>query len=472
MCFRTTYALFICSILMLMAACSDSDREKKLVDLFTAANKDLIAINFPAGTTQDIVSIDTFADYEIEGLKSNGVDIVPVTSDVSWSLSSGAVSTIDGAGRLTTGSVAENITVNAKLGHLVTSHDVFVSAAKFDQVVKLSETSVSVNLCQAVQIKPIGSYLNDDGSEEIRPVDNTVINTITWLIRNQEDDASSQRALIKTENSVASLQAFETGNVIIQARAKSLSSGNIVTSADFAQTLSHNLNSFKLCLQSETDLSACTLTNATVVKDGVVSIMAVGNYQAADGSNYNQNISAYSKWGVDNSSLASIALAEQRQWLDVTGKTVGTLANVSAACGKIEEPFSDSDLVSGVVLDVPVTCAVGAINCLRSTAAINISDVTVDSLEVTANGAALVDDVAYVFSSRPTTIVLLLTANYSDGTSEDVTTDVSVVYNNRSPLVIREISGSPGEYNILLPGDADVQILFQGQVFIVRMTIP
>ncbi len=457
----------------MLSACSDAGKEKELVDLFTTASQDLVAINFDAATTEDLISIDTFFDYRIEGVKSNGVDVVPVNGNIRWSLSDGAVSSIDQNGRLSSGSVAELVSVTATFGVLSTTLDVTVSAAKFDQVIKLNDTPVSINMCQAQPIQPIARYLNDDGSEEIRPVDNTVINTITWLIRNQEDDAPSQRALIKTANSLAELQALATGGVIIQAQAKSLSSGNIVTSVDFSQTLGHNLNSLKLCHKSETDLSTCTLSSVNIVQNAVLPIMAVANYQAANGSSYNQNISAFSKWGSDNISNATIALSADRQQLDVTGKTSGTTANVSVACGNIEQTVSDSAIKNGVVLDVPVTCASGNVNCLRDTAAININSKTVSSLTVTANNTALVDDTALVFASQPpATIVLNVTANYSDNSSLDVTADTGTVYTNRSALGVIAKAGSPGEYTVLTAGNADIQITFDSQVFIAKITIP
>lgn len=468
--FKLIYGFITYSLLLILTACSDTDKEKELVDLFTTASQDLIAINFPAGT-EDIISINTFVDYKIEGLKSNGVDIIPINDNISWSLSAGAVSTIDQNGRLSSGSVAETVTITAKFGTLTTTFSVFVSAAKFDQVIKLNSTPVLVNMCQTQQIQPIGSYLNDDGTEEIRPVDNTVINTITWIIRNL-DDTPSQRAFIKTENSITELQALETGDVIIQAQAVSLSSGNIVTSAGFNQTLDHNLNSLKLCLRSEADLAACTFSNTDIVENAVISLMAVGNYQATDGTTFNQNISAYSKWGIDNNSNATIAFSADRQQLDVTGITPDTTANISVACGNIEQTVLDSEIENGVVLDIPVTCADGNLNCLPSTAAINIVSTTVKSLDVTANGLALVDNTPLALTTAPATIVLKVTANYSDDSSEDITTDTNVIYNNRSGLVVIEISGSPGEYTVLTTGEAYIQIQFQDQIFNAKVTIP
>lgn len=469
--FKSLYSIIICGLLFMLAACGDAEKEKELVDLFTTASQDLIAINFLVATTEDLISIDTFVDYRIEGLKSNGIDVVPVSDNISWSLSAGAVSHIDQSGRLSSGSVAEVVTITAKLGVLTATQNVTVSAAKFDRVIKLNDTPVSINLCQAQQIQPIGSYLNDDGSEEIRPVDNTAINNITWLIRNQEDDTPSQRARIKTENSLTMLQALEAGNVIIQAQAKSLSSGNIVTSVDFDQTLGNNLNSLKLCFKSETDLATCILISVDIVQNTVLPIMAVANYQATDGSNYNQNISAYSKWGTDNTSNATIALSADRQQLDVTANTAASTVNISVACGNIVEPVLDSAIKNGVVLDIPVTCASGNINCLRATAVVNISSKTVSSLSVTANNTALVDDTALVLATRPATIALNVTANYSDNSSQDVTADTGMVYNNRSAPVVIAQPASPGEYTVLTAGDADIQIIFQSQTFIAKITI-
>jgi hypothetical protein len=471
MSFKSIHGFIICSLLLILTACSDTDKEKELVDLFTTASQDLITINFPAGTTEDIISINTFVDYEIEGLKSNGVDVIPITDNIVWSLSAGAASTINQNGRLSSGPVAEVVTITAKVGVLTATLSVTVSAAKFDKVIKLNGTPVFINMCQSQQIKPIGSYLNDDGTEEIRPVDNTIINTITWIIRN-EDNTPSQRALIKTNNSLTELQALETGDVIIQAEAMSLSSGKIITSVPFNQALDHNLNSLKLCLRSETDLAACTLSNIDIVENTVTSLMTVGNYQAADGTTFDQNISAYSKWGIDNTSNATIAFSADRQQLNVTGITPDTTANITAACGNIEQTVLDSDIENGVVLDIPVTCASGNINCLHSTAAINVVSITVTSLSVTANGLALVDDTPLVLSTAPATIVLVVTANFSDGSSQDITTDTSVIYNNRSDQVITGISGSPGEYTVLTAGEADIQVAFQSQTFIAKITIP
>ncbi len=125
------------------------------------------------------------------------------------------------------------------------------------------------------------------------------------------------------------------------------------------------------------------------------------------------------------------------------------------------------------MLNEPVTCASGNLNCLRSTAAVNvISQVKLNSLSVTANGAALVDNTPLILTIQPITITFNVTANYSDGSSQDVTTGKDTTYNNTGELVIIEIFGSPGAYTVLGDGNAEVQITYQGLTFTAKITIP
>ena len=471
MSFKSFYRYLSVIMLLMLAACSDSEDETKLVGLFASANLDLISIEFPVDNNEDIISINTFFDFTVEGLKSNGVDKVNVNDAALWSLSAGAISTIDQKGRLTTGGVAEQITLTAQVGHLVETLDIRVSAAKFDQVIQLNSTAVDINLCQAQVIKPVGKYINEDRTEETRPVDNNVINSIEWIITKQEDGTPTQRAFIKTENNVVKLQALETGGIIINARAVSLDSGNLVTSIDFNQTLDHNLNSLKFCLKSETDLSTCTLGSTGLILNNVVSIMAVANYQASNGSNFNENVSAYAKWGIDNTSNASIDFSTDRQQIDITGNLANTSVNISAACGNIEQTVLDGQIASGVVLSESVSCASGNLNCLLSVANMAISAETLVSLSVSANETNLVDNQALALATKPLRVTLLVTANFSNSSSRDVTEDVAVTYINRTTSVISE-RATPGDYNVLTSGDADVQITYQGETFTALITIP
>jgi len=473
--FKSIYQYFIYSLLIFLTACSTSDNEEALVDLFATASLDLIEISFPADQNEAVISADSFSDYSIEGLKTNGVDTVAVTSNIVWSLSEGAQSSIDQTGRLTAGSVAEALTITAKVGILFATFDVRISTAKFDQVIALNSTPVLVDLCQSQVITPIGNYINDDGSpDEERPVDSSVIDTIEWLIRNAGEDPPSQRALIKTENSQAELQALEIGDVIIQARAPSISQGGvIVTSADFDQSIVSQPVALKICLSSETDLDACTLERQDLVENNTLSLIAVGEYQQTDGSNSSLNISELSKWGTDNNSNVNIVFSDDRQQLDITGNLINTTTNLSVACGNVEQTIQDSDLVSGVVLDTPVTCAIGNSNCLQATQAITVVEEVVDSLAVTANGFDLVNNTALVFSSRPATLVFVVTATFTDGSSRVVTTDSTYTDDSPDANVVSEVSGETGEYTVGSTGNnVEISISFGIKTFTARLTLP
>jgi len=471
--FKSAYHFLICTFMLLLTACGDAEKEAPLVDLFTAASQDLIAIDFPAGANEDVISIDSFFDYTIEGLQSNGVDYVPVTSNIIWSLSDGAVSTIDASGRLSAGSVAEELTITASVGHLSATFDVRISAAKFDQVVELNSTALIINMCQAQEIVPIGNYINDDGSpDEQRPVDSTVINTIEWLIRNAEDDTPSQRAFIKTENNIVNFQALETGDVIINARAPSVSQGGtVVTSIDFDQTLDNNLNSIKICRSTDSNLDTCTLTNKDVVENNVVSLVAVGNYEQSDGSDISQNITAYSKWGISDTDNASIALSTDLQQLNITGILEDTTTDVSVACGNVEQAVTDEDIETGVVLDIPVSCANGNVNCLQKSETMDIISETPTDISITANDLDLQDNIARVFATRPASIKLKVTADFSNSASRDVTDEAE--YDNRTPNVVTKKSGTDAEYTVLDTGNnVEIFVEFENQNFTVKITLP
>lgn len=471
---RLCLRLLLAGVMTLLLACSDANKEQNLVDLFATASQDVIAINFPT-STQTTVSISSQTDFTLQGVRSNGVDLVTITDGVIWSLSPGAISTIDQNGRFTAGDSAEMVTLTARLGILSESITISVSSAKFDRVVQLNEIAIDIDMCRSRTFKPVGRYVDENGNEEIRVVDSTIINTIEWIIRNQEDATLSSRAFVETQDNQARLHALAAGDIIIQARALSVLTGNQVTSIDFNQRVSNGLNSIKLCQSRDTDLNNCSMTSSSVEKDSVLSLIAVGNYQAADGSSFNENISRRSKWGISNPINASLAFSPDFQQMDITGEIEGSTASLSVACGNIEQSLAGIDITQGVRLNTALSCGSNS-DCLVAEASITIDQLSVVSLEVRANGVDLIDDTSLNLDTRPAEISLAVSANFSNNTNADITDDSGLLYTiiaiDGQADVIEPKSGSPGVFTVLAPGTAKIQLNFRNETFIALLQVP
>ena len=469
--FKTCYQLALCTLFIILTACS-ADDETNLVNLHTIANQDIISVSFPA-ETEPTHSINSEYDFSLQGLKSNAVDTVLISSDIQWSLSDGANSSIDQNGHFTASATAELITVTADFGYFSDSIEITVSDAAFDQVWQLAKNTLVVDMCRSQTFTPIGRYIDEYGIEEIRPVDNIIINTIDWEILDQADNNPSQRAHIETLDDQATLHTLAEGNIVIRATAFSAYSNTDVTSADFDQEITNNLNSIKLCYSSSSDLSNCVVTNASVEKDKSISFISVANYQALDGSDFYENISGNSKWGIDNTLNASIALPSDRQQLNITGNIEGSDAIISVACGDIEQAIDGIDISQGVVLDTLVSCDTGA-SCVTSSTTVFIDQLSVTSLKVSANDTELTSGEALILSVRPDEIDLVTTAVFSNNTEEDITTDTTLVYSitQGKDVVIEEKTGFVGIYTVLDSGTAEIKLDFRGETFYALIEIP
>ena len=469
--FKSCYQLSLYALFIFLTACS-ADNETNLVDLHTVANQDIIAINFPADT-ETILSINSEYDFSLQGLKSNAVDTVTISGDIQWSLSDGATSSIDQNGHFTASATAELITINADFGLYSDAIEIKVSDAKFDQVVELDDNNLDVDMCRSQTFIPIGSYIDEYNNEEIRPVDNNIINDIEWIIRDQDGTNPSQRAHIEALDDQVTLHTLAEGNIIIQAKALSAYSNSEVTSVDFDQAITNNLNSIKLCYSGASDLTNCVVTAPDVEKDKSISFISVANYQAQDGSNFYENISANSKWGIDNILNASIALSIDRQQLDITGVTEGSNATISVACGDIEQAIDGIDISQGVVLNTPVSCGSGA-SCLSAFSTVDIDQLSVTRLRVSANDNELTSDESFSLNTRPDEISLVTTAIFADNTETVITSDADLVANitQGKNIVIEEKDSAVGVYTVLTAGTAEITLTFGGQEFIALIEIP
>lgn len=463
--------LLLC-LLVLLNACSDAENENNLVNLHTTANQNIISINFPA-ETETILSISSQYSFVLQGLQSNNIDTINIVDDVQWSLSDGANSHIDQNGLFTASATAELITLTARFGIFTESININVSDAKFHEVMQLNDGAISIDMCQSQTFKPVGRYIDGNNNDEIRPVDSIMINTIEWIVNDQATDTPSQRAYVETLNNQVTLQALADGGLIIRAKAISQFDGSEVTSIDFSQQVSANLNSLKLCNNTDTDLATCNVSSAKVEKDKVLSLISVANYQAQDGSNFNENISANSKWGIDNSANATIAFSANRQQLAITGKIEETSAVVSVACGDIDQPIDSIDITQGVVLDSEVSCNTAS-NCQSALASIGIDQLSVSALNVSANGTDLTSTETLILDTRPDEIILIITALFSNNSQKDITSDSELVYSITAGNndVIEEKSGSLGVYTVLGIGTAEIKLDYRGETFFAVISIP
>lgn len=470
--FKEAITLFISGLFLLLVACGDEDKEANLINLHTLASQDIISIHFPADLTENIISTNSEFNFVIQGVKSNNTDTTIITRDIVWSLSDHALSTIDQQGHFLASNTAELITLTAQFGPLIETLDLKISDAKFDEVLQLNKQNFNTDMCQSQEIKPIARYIDKDGNEEIHQLDSNTINTITWLIRNQEDNSTSQRAHIKTLGNQTNLHALAAGDIIIQAKALSIFTGTEKTSTDFNQNIGNNLNSIKVCNSDDSNLSSCNVTSTNIEKDKTLSLMSVGNYQASDGSSFNLNISQNSKWGINNTN-ASIAFFSDFQNLSILGNTESSTATLTVACGTITQSLSTTDITQGVILDDNVSCD-GGINCMGASTAITISQLSVSSFTVSANNIDLTDNTSETLSSRPDEITLEVIANFTDSTSKTITTDSELSYSITAgdDDVIEDKADSSGVFTVLGNGTAKIEINYRSESFIVYLEIP
>ncbi len=457
-------------LIMLMTACSDESRETNLVDLHTLADQNISSINFPANS-ETVFSTSSSTTFVLQGLKSNG-EQVTIPDNVEWSLSAGAVSTIDNNGLFSAATVAENITVNAKFGPLVESLSLVVSDAKFDRVVQLHQTTFTIDMCRIQNLIPIGLYIGQNGApNEERPVDNTIIKTIDWSIVDQGTILVSKRAFIETQNNQAVLNTLGAGDIVIQATALSVETGVSVTSVDFAQTINAGLTDIRLCNSTDTDLANCDVTQANLEENNVLPLVSIGTYQTTNGSDESVNISKNSKWGVSNNTEASLVFADDHQSIDVTGLVADSNPVVTVACGDIVQPVLDVDVSQGVILTQSVSCN-GNPNCLLANATVNVTPLEVTSLSVSANSVDLITNQTLNLTVRPNEITLQVIGTFSNNTSSDVTANPSVAYRILQGTTVINSAGTPGVYTVLGAGLAEIEIDLGTEQFNAIINIP
>lgn len=470
--FRFSGLFLIALALPFFFACSDKEKETPLVNQIITASQDIIAINFP-DDTETTLSIGSEYTFKLQGLKSNGVDIVDINQDIRWSLSVDAKSTIDKNGKLTAANTVEYITLTAQLGILITSIDIHISAAKFDRVVALHDADISIEMCQTKNITPIGRYIDENGNAEIRPVDSTVIDTIEWNLLDDQNNPSHS-AYIKVIDKQTTLTSLEAANIKITATAISQNNGNNITSEVFDLSIGSGLSLLKICNANENNLSNCSLGNIDLEGNTRYPVIAVGRYVNADGSNQNINITAATKWGADNPDIITLSLSSNSQQLEISGNITNSSTSLALACGTIRQSMETVDISQGILLNEAPSCTADDPGCLQASITVNVNGLQITALEVSANNIDLNHNQLLTLSSRPSEISLQVNGNFSDGSRQNLTddTDLSYLLIATQPAVIEAVDGSNGVYRVLAAGTAEIQLQYQGTIFIALIKIP
>jgi len=103
-----------------------------------------------------------------------------------------------------------------------------------------------------------------------------------------------------------------------------------------------------------------------------------------------------------------------------------------------------------------------------------VSLLSVLSFDVRANNVAVTDNTVLNLASRPNTITLDVTANFSNDSSENITDDSDLDYfiiPTAVPEVIEE-TVSTEVFTVLNTGTAKIRLEYRGETFIVVIDIP
>lgn len=475
--FKAFQRIFPIVLLLILVACSDPDNEKKLVDLHAVAGQDLVSIDF-AENTETIVSTNSEVEFSVQGKKSNGVEI-SLQDDIDWSLSAGAFSSINQQGVFSAAGVDEPLTLTARFGYFSVSREIVVSSAKFDKLVRIEfqgDENSMINMCQSKQVNAYGMY---EGEVIERTIDSNTAEMIEWTVSNTDGDIDPLRAFIEKDSDQVVLYTRAAGQVDIQARVYSPLQAKEV-STTFQQKISTaefaGEQDIKICSSDDSNtLSSCSLNSVTVEQDQSISLIAVGRYQTADGTDYYENITRNSQWGNSNTDNTTLQFSSDLQQLQVTGKLEQFRSTIYAACGNIDQSLDNVDITQGVILDSELSCVnSSSTGCLDSSVLVSVDRLSVSSFDVTANSEEMTDNVSLVLDTRPDEIELLIKANFSNDSQQDITADIeldSSIIEIDGQTVI-ESTSTAGVYSVVGAGTAKIQLVYRDEEFIVLIEVP
>ncbi len=441
----------------------------------------------PAATTLQSVTVTpanrsiaagATLQFHATGTNSDGTT-QDLTNAVTWSSSSAAVATINASGLVTgqgTGSTTITATGNGVSGAATLTVPASSTPAPVTlQSITLTPSSGSIAAGSTLQFHATGTY--SDGTTQ------DLTNTVTW---------TSSGTAVTTVSASGLVTGTGWGSSTITAAGNGVSgSANVTVTA----------NTPAATLQS----IAVTPSNSTVAYGGMQQFHATGTY--TDGTT--QDLTSTVAWASSSASVATIsstgaaqAIAAGSTIITATGSginvsanlTVGTAplvsitvrpTNVSLAAGTTQQYTAVGQWADGSTQDITNTVtwtststAVATVNGSGLLTAQGQGSSTIAAQSGSVLGSATVTvtsatAVAIVVSPSPVSVAaggvqqLLVVANFSDGSSQDVSG--SATYTSSNPGVVTVSAG--GVLQAVGTGTATVQISLNGVVTTLNVTV-
>ena len=426
----------------------------------------------------------TSASLTVTGQYSDGTH-QDLTSQVTWQSSNTSIATVDSSGVVAAVGVG-SATITATLGTTSASVNLTVSSALLSSI-DISTQSNNIANGGKMQATAVGTFT--DGSTQ------DITKQVTW--------ASSQTSVATVGDAAASkglISALSTGTTNISATLfgvaasvsvtvtnATLSSINITTQSanvpagvkmqatavgTFSDGSIQDITGQVTWISSQT--SVATVSNSTA-SEGLITALAAGTTTiSATLSGITTSLSIR----VTNAALASINITSASGTVpigtmmqasavgtfsdgstqDITGQVTWTSSQTSVAT------VSNASGTQGLITGQSPGAAniVATLASITASIPITVTNATLASINVSPPSLSIADGVS---------TALTATGNYSDGSTLNITNQVSWLTSDASVIQVSNATGSKGRVTAVAPGSAVVNATLSGVTGTSRVTV-
>ncbi|MCB1157537.1 MAG: Ig-like domain-containing protein [Leptospiraceae bacterium] len=424
------------------------------------------SLSIADGTTQQFKAIATFSDGTTQD----------VTDRVTWTSSTGSVASISnqlGTEGLATGYAVGSTTITAMLGSKTASATLNVSAATLQSIAISGNATVAKG--GNTQLTATGTY--SDGST----VD--ITNLVTWSSDNTNvsvSNASSDRGKAYGDNSgtsniTASLDGVSVSKVIT-VPVPTLQSISISGSSTIAKGGSTQLTAIGTYSDGSTvDLTSSVAWTSSDTSKATVDAVTKGKINAVDAGSstitasfggvsgtLNINVSPATLSSISIGNDATINQGGTKQFTaigtysDNSTADITSLVSWSSATGSVAAITSDStsaDHGKAVGVGAGSSVITATMGSVSGSATLTVNAVTLSSITVSSGGTIAKDG----------TKQFTATATYSDGSTADVTSQVSWSSSNQSVATISDGSSNKGLATGVAGGSTTITATMNGK---------